>query len=120
MVREVPAAPTLGEPLPFAHEWKKLSIDGTWTYNDEIARQLVTRAAAGEEPYFSAYLNRVYPIVRKVEADARVAAVKTWVEIVREHEERKQQKRGPEQGAVNDQPRSPPAAAQPIPVPALR
>ncbi len=62
--------------------------DGTWTYHDEIARQLVTRAAAGEEPYFSAYLNRVYPIVRKVESDATVTAVKSWVEIVREHHER--------------------------------
>ena len=61
--------------------------DGSWTYHDEIARQLVTRAAAGEEPYFSAYLNRVYPIVRKVESDARVTAVKSWVEIVRERQE---------------------------------
>ena len=48
----------------------------------------MTRAAAGEEPYFSAYLNRVYPIVRKVESDATVTAVKSWVDIVREHAER--------------------------------
>jgi hypothetical protein len=45
----------------------------------------VTRAATGEEPYFSAYLNRVYPVVRKVESDASVTAVKSWVDIVREH-----------------------------------
>ncbi len=64
--------------------------DGTWTYHDEIARQLVSRAAAGEEPYFSADLNRVYPIVRKVESDATVTAVKSWVEIVREHHEERQ------------------------------
>ena len=46
-------------------------------------------AASGEEPYFSAYLNRVYPIVRKVESDARVTAVKSWDEIIREHDEQK-------------------------------
>jgi hypothetical protein len=34
-----------------------------------------------------AYLNRVYPIVRKVESDATVMAVKSWVEIVCEHYE---------------------------------
>ena len=35
----------------------------------------------------------MYPIVRKVEFDATVTAVKSWVEIVREHEERKQRLR---------------------------
>jgi hypothetical protein len=48
----------------------------------------------------------VHPIVRKVESDAKVMAVKSWVEIVREHHESQQREHLPVQNRVNDQPPS--------------
>ena len=49
---------------------------------------------------------RIVAVVRKVESDAKVTAVKSWVEIVREYDERRKHEQGPEQDGLNDQPSS--------------
>jgi hypothetical protein len=41
-------------------------------------------------------LDRVYPIVRKVESDATGTAVKSWVEIVHEYDEQQREAARPE------------------------